>query len=253
MMGLGIGTWFVILKRRSARSSEGVVQAGCDASSRQWARYMLTLHRDASRWSVKFLVMAFVVSFASVSSAGPTSHVAKEATKGVAQEVKKETQNMDLQEGARKVGSGLVAGVGEHGRAIDRGARDLGRSIAQGFLLELRTELGSDGGGPLGKSMAGAGQRGTAAAVHGIIEELSVSACGGEDRGACIERLVQRYASASSRAAAKGAADVASPWPSIFAVAGGFAAGLLCAAIIALLLGQRRTRQQVAALRPQTA
>jgi hypothetical protein len=195
------------------------------------------------------------VLLATAAWAGPTAHVGKELTKGVGDEVKKEAQAIDLQKGARQISSGMVEGVSEHGRDIDRAARELGRVMAQGFFLELRTQLGPDGEGPLAKSMAGAGEHSSGAVVHGVAQELSqyMPACHSTNRAECMDELVRRYAYVGSLAAAKGAADGAPPWPSIFIGAGGFAGGLFCSALIALLLGQRRERRRVGALNPRTA
>jgi hypothetical protein len=153
--------------------------------------------------------------------AGPTEHVGRELSKGVGQELKQAAQDnkIDLHKGAKDIGSGLAEGVAGHGKELGRGANDLGRELVRGVLTELRSQ----------------------------------ALCQGPDREECLDALVERFAYAGSRAAARGAADGAPPWPSIAIGAAGFAGGLLTAALVALLLGQRRMRRQVGALRPQTA
>ncbi|MDB4967167.1 MAG: hypothetical protein JWN44_2856 [Myxococcales bacterium] len=187
--------------------------------------------------------------------AGPTEHVGKELTKGVGAEVKKEVGNIDLRKGAKDVSSGVVDGLADHRSQIDKGARDLGRAMAQGFFLELRSQLGTEGKGPLAKSMADAGELGARQLIHGVAEEVTgyLPACQGADRASCLDALVQRYAYESSRAAARGAAAGAPPWPTFLFAAAGFVAGVLGSAIVALLFGQRRSRREMqAALRPRT-
>jgi hypothetical protein len=207
----------------------------------------------------KAVTVAWVLAAASAVWAGPTEHIGREVTKGVSQEVKKELKEqapkVDLHKGARDVGNGLLDSVADHGKAINRGARDVGRDIAQGFFMELRTQLGPDGKGPLATSLANAGQNGTQQLLHGIGTELAhyLPACKGSDRAACIDAVVQRYSYEFSKSAARGAADGAPPWTTLIFAGLGFAAGLLVSAILALLIGQRRTRRELATLRPRTA
>jgi hypothetical protein len=203
----------------------------------------------------KLAAMSIVLLLASFAWAGPTAHVGREMTKGATEQVKKEAQKIDLKKGAKDVSGGVIDGLSEHRGAVNRAARDVGREIAQGFFSELRSELGSDGKGPLATSLAAAGEVGTRRMVHGAAEEISgwLPACQGNDRAACMDALVQRYAYQSSRAAARGAGDGASPWPTVVVAGGGFLGGLICSAVIALLLGQRRTRRELSAFRPRTA
>lgn len=202
----------------------------------------------------KAIATGFLLAISSVAYAGPTAHLGKELTKGVAQGVKEEAAGVDVAKGARDVSSGIIEGVAAHGKDIDKGARDLGRAMAQGFFIELRTEMGADGKGPLATSMANAGEQGSRQLIHGVVDELSkyLPACQGDDRGACLDAMVQRYAYEGSKSAAKGAADGAPPWTTVGTAGAGFAGGLLVSAFIALLLGQRRTRRELAALRPRT-
>ncbi|HEX4456487.1 MAG TPA: hypothetical protein VIA18_00875 [Polyangia bacterium] len=203
----------------------------------------------------KAAIVALVISVAGYAYAGPTAHLGKELTKGVTEQVKKEASGMDVEKGARDVTSGVVEGVSGHGRDIDKGARDLGRAMAQGFFLELRAEMGSDGKGPLATSMANAGEQGARQLVRGLVDEVAplLPACQGQDRAACLDALVQRYAYESSKSAAKGAADGAPPWTTVLTASAGFAGGLLVSAFIALLVGQRRTRRELTGLRARTA
>lgn len=203
----------------------------------------------------RIVVMGFVLGVSTVALAGPTAHMGRELTKGVTEEVKKEANGADISKGARDVSSGIIEGVSAHGHDIDKGARDLGRAMAQGFFIELRSEMGADGKGPLATSMANAGEQGSRQLVRGVVDELSryMPTCQGEDRAACLDALVQRYAYQSSKAAARGAADAASPLTTAITAGAGFIGGLLVSAFIALLFGQRRTRREVASLRPRTA
>ena len=206
----------------------------------------------------RYFLIASLVSVGGFAWAGPTAHLGRELTKGVGQEIKKETKETtggNLRDGARAISSGVAEGVSEHSRDIDRGARDLGRAVAHGFFLQLEADLGADGSGPLSRTLAASGERTSGAIVRGSARELSnwLPECSGKNRADCVEMLIQRYAYVASVSAARGAVDGAPPWPSMFIGAAGFAAGLLFSAVTALLLGQRRTRRQLAALRPQTA
>jgi hypothetical protein len=151
--------------------------------------------------------------------AGPTAHVGRELAKGVGEEVKQSAPSVDLHRGAKEIGAGLAEGLSGHGKEVERGAESAGRAL-----------------------------------IHGLVDEARQQAvCTGPHREECVDALVERFAYESSRAAARGAADGAPPWPSIGIGAAGFAGGLLAAALIALLVGQRRTRRALAELRPRTA
>jgi hypothetical protein len=211
---------------------------------------------QSSMW--KPVGVACVLAMGSAAWAGPTAHVGREITKGVGQELKKELQEeapkIDLRKGAKDIGGGILDSVADHGSTIDRGAQNVGRELARGFFVELRNQLGPDGKGPLARSMAGAGEQGSQQLAHGIVTELAqyLPECQGSDRAVCIDALVQRYAYQSAKSAARGAADGAPPWASVFIGAAGFGGGLLASALVALLLGQRRARRELAGLRPRT-
>jgi hypothetical protein len=168
-------------------------------------------------------IIALLLASASAGYAGPTKHVGKELTKGVKEELKNPEQPLDLEKAARDISRGLVTGLQQKDKEASAAARVLGRSIAQGFFGELRSQLGEK------------------------------EVCEGDDRGACADALISRFTYQSARAAARGAADGASPWPSVFVFMGGVVAGLVVSALIALLLGQRRTRRELATLRPVRA
>jgi hypothetical protein len=203
----------------------------------------------------QLLAFAVIAALAPSAWAAPTKHVGQELTKGVTGEVKKEAANIDLQEGARKVSRGFVQGAHDARQELFDAERDAGRAVSRGALGETRDQLGADGNGPLARSMAGAGERLAAAAVHGAAQELvrELPACQGRSREACMRHYVEQYAYISSRSAARGAADGSSPWTTttMISFAAGLVVGLITSVFIALLLGQRRLKGELTRLRPR--
>jgi hypothetical protein len=75
--------------------------------------------------------------------------------------------------------------------------------------------------------------------------------CKQDNGDECLDALVARFAYTMSRAAARGGLDGAPGLPALAIGGIGFVAGLLAAAIVALLFGQQRTRRELRQLRPQ--
>ena len=165
-------------------------------------------------------VIVAVLAFASAAAwAGPTKHIGKELTKGVGAEVENKMQEGDLETGARQVGAGLVEGVHSRDKEATASARAVGRAMAEGFAGGLRNEL------------------------------VDAFPCEGKNRATCIDDWLGRLSYAASHGAARATADAASPWPSVLTFIIGLASGIVGAAIVALLFGQRRIRREQATLR----
>jgi hypothetical protein len=100
-------------------------------------------------------------------------------------------------------------------------ARDELRSVADraahdavmAFSAELRAQLGEDGRGPLGTSLAGMARHASSSAVAGADEQLAAlfPGCTGENRTACLEVAIHRVARAASAGFVEGAMG-ALPW-----------------------------------------
>jgi len=113
--------------------------------------------------------------------------------------------------------------------------------MAEGFTLgmsrQLQLELGPNGQGPLGQTMASVLKEATQAAISGATQELMPADCAGLDSRACAERRARDL----SRSAAKGFIDGLGLAIQIPLLAGAFVAGLLGALVVFLLLRTRRT------------
>src|SRR6185436_18213048 len=92
-----------------------------------------------------------------------------------------------------------------YGTPVGAFGGDFSTGLALGLSRQLQLELGPDGSGPLGKSLAGLAQEMSGAAANGVVTEFSPVAgdCGGPDRKACVDRRVYDV----SRLAAVGVAD----------------------------------------------
>jgi hypothetical protein len=116
----------------------------------------------------------------------------------------------------------------------------LGGKMAEGFTLgmsrQLQVELGPNGQGPLGQTMAGVMKEATQAAISGATQELVPADCVGLDSRECADRRVRDL----SRSAAKGFVDGLGSALQIPLLAIAFGAGFLGALIVFLLLRLRR-------------
>ena len=116
----------------------------------------------------------------------------------------------------------------------------LGGKMAEGFTLgmsrQLQVELGPNGQGPLGRTMAGVMREATQAAISGATQELVPADCVGLDSRECAERRVRDLSSS----AAKGFVDGLGMALQLPLLAAAFGAGLVVALVMFLLLRLRR-------------
>ncbi|HMI85305.1 MAG TPA: hypothetical protein VK550_14510 [Polyangiaceae bacterium] len=116
----------------------------------------------------------------------------------------------------------------------------LGGRMAEGFTLgmsrQLQIELGPNGQGPLGQTMAGVMKEATQAAISGATAELVPADCAGLDSRECADRRVRDL----SRSAAKGFVDGLGTALQIPLLAAAFGAGVVGALVVFLLLRLRR-------------
>jgi hypothetical protein len=116
----------------------------------------------------------------------------------------------------------------------------LGGKMAEGFTLgmsrQLQVELGPNGQGPLGQTMAGVMREATQAAISGATQELVPADCVGLDSRECADRRVRDL----SRSAAKGFVDGLGTALQIPLLAAAFGAGVVGALIVFLLMRLRR-------------
>ena len=116
----------------------------------------------------------------------------------------------------------------------------LGSKMAEGFTLgmsrQLQIELGPNGQGPLGQTMAGVMREATQAAISGATHELVPADCAGLDSRECADRRVRDL----SRSAAKGFVDGLGTALQIPLLAAAFGAGIVGALVVFLLLRLRR-------------
>jgi len=116
----------------------------------------------------------------------------------------------------------------------------LGGKMAEGFTLgmsrQLQVELGSNGQGPLGQTVAGVMREATQAAISGATQELVPADCVGLDSRECADRRVRDL----SRSAAKGFVDGLGTALQLPLLAAAFGAGLVVALVMFLLLRLRR-------------
>jgi len=116
----------------------------------------------------------------------------------------------------------------------------LGGKMAEGFTLgmsrQLQVELGPNGEGPLGQTMAGVMRQATQAAISGATHELAPADCAGLDGRECADRRVRDL----SRSAAKGFVDGLGSALQIPLLVGAFLAGVVGALVVFLLMRLRR-------------
>jgi hypothetical protein len=116
----------------------------------------------------------------------------------------------------------------------------LGGKMAEGFTLgmsrQLQIELGPNGEGPLGQTMAGVMRQATQAAISGATHELAPADCAGLDGRECADRRVRDL----SRSAAKGFVDGLGSALQIPLLIGAFLAGVVGALVVFLLMRVRR-------------
>jgi hypothetical protein len=112
--------------------------------------------------------------------------------------------------------------------------------MAEGFTLgmsrQLQIELGPNGQGPLGQTMAGVLREATQAAIGGAVHELAPSDCAGVDSKECAERRVRDL----SRSAAKGFVDGLGISLQVPLLVAAFLAGVIGSLVVFLLLRLRR-------------
>jgi len=116
----------------------------------------------------------------------------------------------------------------------------LGGKMAEGFTLgmsrQLQIEVGPDGQGPLGQTMAAVIKQATQAAISGATQELTPADCGGLDSRQCAERRVRDLSSS----AAKGFVDGLGTALQIPLLIAAFVAGIIGALVVFLLMRLRR-------------
>lgn len=116
----------------------------------------------------------------------------------------------------------------------------LGGKMAEGFTLgmsrQLQVEIGTDGQGPLGQTMASVMKQATQAAIAGATQELAPADCGGLDSRQCAEHRVRDL----SASAAKGFVDGLGTALQIPLLIAAFGAGVVGALVVFLLLRLRR-------------
>jgi hypothetical protein len=116
----------------------------------------------------------------------------------------------------------------------------LGGKMAEGFTLgmsrQLQIELGPNGQGPLGQTMAGVMREATQAAISGAAQELVPADCVGLDGRECADRRVRDL----SRSAAKGFVDGLGTALQIPLLLAAFGAGVIGALVVFLLMRLRR-------------
>jgi hypothetical protein len=116
----------------------------------------------------------------------------------------------------------------------------LGGKMAEGFTLgmsrQLQIELGPNGQGPLGQTMAGVMKEATQAAIHGATMELVPADCVGLNSRECADRRVSDL----SRSAAKGFVDGLGTALQIPLLIAAFGAGVIGALVVFLLMRMRR-------------
>jgi hypothetical protein len=116
----------------------------------------------------------------------------------------------------------------------------LGGKMAEGFTLgmsrQLQIELGPNGQGPLGQTMAGVMKEATQAAISGATQELVPADCAGLDGRECADRRVRDL----SRSAAKGFVDGLGTALQIPLLIAAFGAGVVGALVVFLLMRMRR-------------
>ncbi len=116
----------------------------------------------------------------------------------------------------------------------------LGGKMAEGFTLgmsrQLQIELGPNGQGPLGQTMAGVMKEATQAAIHGATMELVPADCVGLNSRECADRRVRDL----SRSAAKGFVDGLGTALQIPLLVAAFGAGVIGALVVFLLMRMRR-------------
>jgi hypothetical protein len=116
----------------------------------------------------------------------------------------------------------------------------LGGKMAEGFTLgmsrQLQIELGPNGQGPLGQTMAGVVKEATQAAISGAAQGLVPADCVGLDSRECADRRVRDL----SRSAAKGFVDGLGTALQIPLLIAAFGAGVVGALVMFLLMRLRR-------------
>lgn len=148
--------------------------------------------------------------------------------------------------------SGLNGEPAAAARAELRGVADrAARDAALAFSAELRAQLGEDGRGPLGASLAGTARHATSHAVAGVDDRLATlfPGCAGPNRSACLEVAVRGLARAASAGFVEGAVG-ALPWRALaVAFALGVVAAMAALGIWRLLRGHRPSGERRARAR----
>lgn len=131
--------------------------------------------------------------------------------------------------------SGPLGAVGPTGPLAAMGGR-LSEGFTLGMSRQLQIELGPNGEGPLGQTVAGVMRQATQAAIAGATQELAPADCVGLDGRECADKRVRDL----SRSAAKGFVDGLGAAIQIPLLIGAFVAGVIGAGIVFLLLRPRR-------------
>lgn len=138
---------------------------------------------------------------------------------------------------------GMAAGIARNEEQLlgltERVANRLGRGLTEGMVSalfdELEARIGAEGTGPLSEAMTRAAERvmgaGVRAAVGAVAAELP-SICPGEDRAACLRRILFDASFTAAAGATAGVGAQITPWHLALAGMGGAVAGLFLALLV---------------------
>jgi hypothetical protein len=190
-----------------------------------------------------------LLAYASVTAADPIETAGKKITKGAIETAKTEVKPGDIASGAREVSSGVLDSLTRRRAELSGDARAISVGVADGMFAELRANLGSNGDGPLALAIQSTIHNSMGGAMHDFTTEFQKSIraqCNGSDAD-CAELVFKRFAYSIARSAAEGiSAATPSSLAVYFALGGGFVVGVLMACMTALMIGQRRIREQMA-------
>jgi hypothetical protein len=186
---------------------------------------------------MKRVVTLALLAYASVSTADPVENAGKKITKGAIETAKTEVKSGDVASGAAEVSAGVLDSLSRRRVELSSDARAISMGAAEGMIAELRASLGSNGDGPLALALQSTIHKSMGNAMHDFAAEFETSMraqCKGSDAD-CAEVVLKRFTYSLARSAAEG---IAAGAPTGYA---------LYAALGALMLGQRRIREQLAA------
>jgi hypothetical protein len=195
------------------------------------------------------VVTLALLAYASVTAADPVENAGKKITKGAIETAKTEVKSGDVASGAAEVSAGVLDSLSRRRAELSSDARAISIGAADGMLTELRASLGSNGDGPLALALQSTIHNGMGAAMHDFATEFETSIraqCRGSDAD-CTEAVLDHFVFTLARSAAQGiSAGAPTAWTVYAGIGGGFLVGLMTAGLAALMLGQRRIREQLA-------